>query len=360
MNSFGYFLQMIQLFRGCKSEDMPPHIYAAAQSAYRSMLASRTDQSLIFVGRSGSGKTHNFRNSLHYLCLAAGCPTKILTGILSTFSIVFGSPGAILFDIFYDPFRFIAVEKLNSIFLLLEAFGNCRTSLNTNATRFTNIFSLDFDQSGQIASGSVQVLMPERERVTRRPEGEPSFHVFYELVAGATGELRRHLQLDNTSTEPCAFMTPLQTTEDRQKAAVSYARLVAALESLGIAESESRCIWSILAAIYHLGVAGAMRGPTNKVVFARPAAAQRAAALLGCGSLEELAQLAFHAAPVQGMMMNGRSSFRTASPVHGVGDTKSALADKHLDPYEALEGFAQGLYVEAFSALVALINKYVL
>lgn len=93
-------------------------------------------------------------------------------------------------------------------------------------------------------------------------------------------------------------------------------------------------------------------------MFARPAAAQRAASLLGCGSLEELAQLAFHAAPVQGMMLNGRSSFRTASPVHGVGDAKSGLADKHLDPSEALEGFAQGLYVEAFSALVALINKY--
>jgi len=50
-----------------------------------------------------------------------------------------------------------AVEKLNSISLLLEAFGNCRTALNGNATRFTNIFSLDFDQSGQIASASIQV-----------------------------------------------------------------------------------------------------------------------------------------------------------------------------------------------------------
>lgn len=109
--------------------------------------------------------------------------------------------------------------------------------------------------------------MPERERVTRRPEGEPSFHVFYELVAGATGELRRYLQLDNTSAEPCAFMTPLQTAEDRQKAAVSYARLVAALESLGVAETDSRCIWSILAAIYHLGVAGAMRGKTLNLLF---------------------------------------------------------------------------------------------
>lgn len=76
-----YINQMIQLFRGCKAEDMPPHIYAAAQSAYRNMLSSRCDQSLVFVGRSGSGKTHNFRNALHYLCLAAGSPTKILTGI---------------------------------------------------------------------------------------------------------------------------------------------------------------------------------------------------------------------------------------------------------------------------------------
>ncbi|XP_046442459.1 unconventional myosin-XVIIIa-like isoform X2 [Daphnia pulex] len=330
-----YSERMIQLFRGCKAEDMPPHIYSSAQSAYRSMLATRCDQSLIFVGRSGSGKSHNFRNSLHYLCLAAGCPSKIIT-----------------------------VEKLNSIFLLLEAFGNCRTALNTNATRFTNIFSLDFDQSGQIAAASIQVLMPERERVTRRPDGEPSFNVFYELVAGATGELRRYLQLDSVSggggpnAEPCAYMTPLQSAEDRQKAAVSYARLVAALESLGVAETDSRCIWSILAAIYHLGVAGAMRGVSNnKIVFARPAAAQRAAILLGIGSLEELAQLAFYATPVQGAMMNGRSSFRTGSPVHNADGAKLSMADKHLDPSEALEGFAQGLYVEAFSALVALINR---
>ena len=76
---------MIQLFRGCKAEDMPPHIYASAQSAYRSMLASRSDQSLVFSGRSGSGKTHNFRNALHYLCLAAGCPSKILTGSYASF-----------------------------------------------------------------------------------------------------------------------------------------------------------------------------------------------------------------------------------------------------------------------------------
>lgn len=51
----------------------------------------------------------------------------------------------------------VTPEKLNAIWTLLEAFGNARTHMNINATRFTHIFSLDFDQSGAIASASIQV-----------------------------------------------------------------------------------------------------------------------------------------------------------------------------------------------------------
>ncbi len=92
-------------------------------------------------------------------------------------------------------------------------------------------------------------------------------------------------------------------------------------------------------------------GPSNKSIFANPSAAQKASNLLGL-SLEELAQFTFHTAPVG--MLNGRASFRTASPV-----VADKIADKNLEPFEALEGLAQGLYIEAFSALVALINKYI-
>ena len=49
------------------------------------------------------------------------------------------------------------MEKLNSMFTLLDAFGNSRTILNTSATRFTQITSLDFDHAGQIAAASIQV-----------------------------------------------------------------------------------------------------------------------------------------------------------------------------------------------------------
>lgn len=60
------------MFRGCKTEDMPPHVYSLAQTAYRSLVETRRDQSLIFMGRSGSGKTTSFKHALNYFALAAG------------------------------------------------------------------------------------------------------------------------------------------------------------------------------------------------------------------------------------------------------------------------------------------------
>lgn len=60
------------MFRGCKTEDMPPHVFSLAQTAYRTMLETRRDQSLVFMGRSGSGKTTSFKHALYYLALAAG------------------------------------------------------------------------------------------------------------------------------------------------------------------------------------------------------------------------------------------------------------------------------------------------
>ena len=68
------------MFRGCKQEDMPPHIFAAVQSAYRNMLATRMDQSVVLMGHSGSGKTINSRHIMHYLAAAASSQHSALTG----------------------------------------------------------------------------------------------------------------------------------------------------------------------------------------------------------------------------------------------------------------------------------------
>ena len=61
--------------------------------------------------------------------------------------------------------------------------------------RFSHLFSIDFDSSGHVASASVQVTMVEKTRVARRPEGEPNFNVFYQLLAGLDNRYRRELQV---------------------------------------------------------------------------------------------------------------------------------------------------------------------
>lgn len=180
--------------------------------------------------------------------------------------------------------NFLNAEKVNSINIILEAFGNTKTCLNANATRFTQLLSLDFDQSGQIASASVQVkkgfsksiklfvtkylhiyylpqvLLPERQRAGRRQTNDHSFHIMSRLLAGAEGLLQKELHLDNMSAvDNHPFVSLSQKLEERHRAAAEFMRTVQALEALNIESKAVRGIWSILAAIYHLGLAGVTR-----------------------------------------------------------------------------------------------------
>ncbi|XP_058804262.1 unconventional myosin-XVIIIa isoform X1 [Phymastichus coffea] len=317
-----YSEKVVQMFKGCKSEDMPPHIYAMAQSAYRGMLASRRDHSLVFLGRSGAGKTANFKHALHYLVLAAGTVNKILT-----------------------------IEKLNALFTVLEAFGNSRTHMNTNATRFTQLFSLDFDQSGQIASASLQVLLLEKSRIGRRINGDPSFHAIYRLLAGAEGTLRKELHLTNLVAENNPFITPLQKHEDKQRAQVEFNRIVAAFRTLAVSESEEKAIWIVLAGIYHLSCAGAVKASTSsqsRWQFARVECAEKSATLLGT-TVEELSRLLFSSNGTGvGLQNSQRAGLRTPSPTD---------QSKDITGLDALEGLLVGLYSEVFHCVAALVNR---
>ncbi|XP_014213237.1 unconventional myosin-XVIIIa isoform X2 [Copidosoma floridanum] len=322
-----YSEKVVQMFKGCKSEDMPPHVYAMAQSAYRGMLATRRDHSLVFLGRSGSGKTTSFKHALHYLVLAAGAVNKILT-----------------------------VEKLNALFTVLESFGSSRTHMNSNATRFTQLFSLDFDQSGQIASASLQVLLLEKSRIGRRLNGDPTFHAIYRLLAGAEGTLRKELHLTNLVTESNSnpFVTPLQKHEDKQRAQVEFNRVVAAFRVLGVTEQEERALWFVLAGVYHLSCAGAVKvgtGSQSRWQFARVEGAEKAASLLGT-SVEELSRLLFSS--------NGPGSVGapSAAPRTPALRTPSPTEQsKDVTGLDALEGLLVGLYSEVFHCVAALVNK---
>lgn len=68
------------MFKGCRREDTAPHIYAVAQSAYRNLLTTQQDQSVVLLGKSGSGKTTNCQHLVQYLVSMAGSTGKIFSG----------------------------------------------------------------------------------------------------------------------------------------------------------------------------------------------------------------------------------------------------------------------------------------
>ncbi|KAF0030324.1 hypothetical protein F2P81_017055 [Scophthalmus maximus] len=74
-----YSEKVMHMFKGCRREDSAPHIYSVAQSAYRNLLTTRQDQSIVLLGKSGTGKTTNCQHLLQYLVSIAGSTGKIFS-----------------------------------------------------------------------------------------------------------------------------------------------------------------------------------------------------------------------------------------------------------------------------------------
>ncbi|XP_042823053.1 unconventional myosin-XVIIIa isoform X2 [Panthera tigris] len=320
-----YSEKVMHMFKGCRREDMAPHIYAVAQTAYRAMLMSRQDQSIILLGSSGSGKTTSCQHLVQYLATIAGTSGN----------------------------KVFSAEKWQALYSLLEAFGNSPTIMNGNATRFSQILSLDFDQAGQVASASIQTMLLEKLRVARRPAGEATFNVFYYLLACGDGTLRTELHLNHLAENNVFGIVPLAKPEEKQKAAQQFNKLQTAMKVLGISPDEQKACWLILAAIYHLGAAGATKeaAEAGRKQFARHEWAQKAAYLLGC-SLEELSSAIFKHQHKGGTLQRS-TSFRQGPEESSLGDSTGPK----LSALECLEGMASGLYSELFTLLVSLVNR---
>nr|XP_019595013.1 PREDICTED: unconventional myosin-XVIIIa isoform X11 [Rhinolophus sinicus] len=326
-----YSEKVMHMFKGCRREDMAPHIYAVAQTAYRAMLMSRQDQSIVLLGSSGSGKTTSCQHLVQYLATIAGTSGN----------------------------KVFSVEKWQALYTLLEAFGNSPTVMNSSATRFSQILSLDFDQAGQVASASIQTMLLEKLRVARRPASEATFNVFYYLLACGDGTLRTELHLNHLAENNVFGIVPLAKPEEKQKATQQFSKLQTAMKVLGISPDEQKACWFILAAIYHLGAAGATKeapeeqaeaAEAGRKQFARHEWAQKAAYLLGC-SLEELSSAIFKHQHKGGTLQRS-TSFRQG-PEESLGDGTGLK----LSALECLEGMASGLYSELFTLLVSLVNR---
>ncbi|XP_045390306.1 unconventional myosin-XVIIIb isoform X1 [Lemur catta] len=302
-----------------RRDGLSAHIGSLAQRAYWALLSQRTDQSIVALGRSGAGKTT--------------CCEQVLEHLVGMAGSVEGR---------------VSVEKIRATFTILRAFGSVSTGHSHQATRFAMVMSLDFSATGRVTAAQLQTMLLEKSRVARQPEGEGNFQVFSQMLAGLDLDLRTELYLHQMADSSSFGMGVWSKPEDKQKAAAAFAQLRGAMELLGITESEQRAIWRVLAAIYHLGAAGACK--VGRKQFMRFEWANRAAEALGC-EYEELNTSTFkhHLRQIIQQVTSGSSR-------RGLEEEETSSGLK-MTGVECVEGMAAGLYQELFGAVVSLINR---
>uniref|UniRef100_A0A8C5BS63 Myosin, heavy chain 10, non-muscle n=1 Tax=Gadus morhua TaxID=8049 RepID=A0A8C5BS63_GADMO len=173
-----YSENIIEMYRGKKRHEMPPHIYAISESAYRCMLQDREDQSILCTGESGAGKTENTKKVIQYLAHVAsshkGRKEHNVPGELE--------------------------RQLLQANPILESFGNGKTVKNDNSSRFGKFIRINFDVTGYIVGANIETYLLEKSRAIRQAKDERTFHVFYQLLAGAGEHLKSDLLLDGFSS----------------------------------------------------------------------------------------------------------------------------------------------------------------
>ncbi|XP_060601505.1 unconventional myosin-Ia-like [Ruditapes philippinarum] len=88
-------------------------------------------------------------------------------------------------------------EKIVKINPLLEAFGNAKTIMNDNSSRYAKYLEISFKEGGELAGAVVTDYMLEKSRVVHQNNGERNFHIFYAMFAECTQEVLDDLFLND-------------------------------------------------------------------------------------------------------------------------------------------------------------------
>ncbi|KDO74222.1 hypothetical protein CISIN_1g000931mg [Citrus sinensis] len=283
-----------------------PHVYAIADTAYNEMMGDGVNQSIIISGESGAGKTETAKFAMQYLAALGGGSEGIEYEILQT----------------------------NHI---LEAFGNAKTSRNDNSSRFGKLIEIHFSAFGKICGAKIQTFLLEKSRVVQLAAGERSYHIFYQLCAGAPSFLKERLNLKVANDYNYLNQSECLTI-DGVDDAQNFHNLMEALDIVLIRKEDREQTFAMLAAVLWLGnISFQVIDNENHVEVIADEAVTTAAMLMGCSSDELMLALSTH------KIQAGKDSI-----------AKKLTLQQAIDSRDALAKF---IYGSLFDWIVEQINK---
>ncbi|XP_071391140.1 myosin-10-like isoform X1 [Centroberyx affinis] len=319
-----YSENIIEMYRGKKRHEMPPHIYAISESAYRCMLQDREDQSILCTGESGAGKTENTKKVIQYLAHVASSHKG-----RKDHNIPPESPKA--FKLQGELER--QLLQANPI---LESFGNAKTVKNDNSSRFGKFIRINFDVTGYIVGANIETYLLEKSRAIRQAKDERTFHIFYQLLAGAGEHLRTDLLLEGFNSY--RFLSngniPIPGQQDKD----NFQETMEAMHIMSFSHEEIVCMLKVVSAVLQFGnIVFKKERNTDQASMPENTAAQKLCHLLGMNVME------FTRAILSPRIKVGRDYVQKAQ-------TKEQ-ADF------AIEALAKATYERLFRWLVHRINK---
>uniref|UniRef100_A0A8C8S4R4 Myosin IH n=1 Tax=Pelusios castaneus TaxID=367368 RepID=A0A8C8S4R4_9SAUR len=220
-----YSVKQMEIYQGVNFFELPPHIYAIADNAYRVMCTEYNNHFILISGESGAGKTEASKKILQYF--AVTCPTTEQLQIVRD-RLLLSNP-------------------------VLEAFGNAKTLRNDNSSRFGKYMDIQFDFKGAPVGGHILSYLIEKSRVVHQNQGERNFHIFYQLLESGEEDLLRWLGLEPAPQKymyliqgRCAKVSSINDKSD-------WKTVRKALSVIDFTDTNIEHLFGVIASVLHLG-----------------------------------------------------------------------------------------------------------
>ncbi|XP_019876972.2 myosin-VIIa-like isoform X2 [Aethina tumida] len=303
-----YTNALIREYRGKRLDELPPHIFAIGDNSYNDMKRTKTNQCIVISGESGAGKTESTKLLLQYLASTSGQHSWIEQQILDA-----------------NP--------------IMEAFGNAKTVRNDNSSRFGKYIDIGFNRDGVIEGAKIEQYLLEKSRIVSQNDGERNYHIFYSMLAGLSKEELKRLDL--TEAKNYSYLTGGRTiTCDGRNEEQEFNDIQSAMKVLNFTETETSNIYTLLAAILHLGNLSFKTGSATNTDSSEVADA---------GLLDKIAKLL-------GTNKSDLGKALTTKTIGVHGDRVTSLLSKE-QAQESKNAFVKGIYGKMFVMIVDKINK---
>jgi len=220
-----YSKQYSNLYKFSQKDAKPPHVFAVVDKAYQDLLGlgskPPTSQCCVISGESGAGKTETCKLMIKHLIDLSGGSSELDQQILLV-----------------NP--------------LLEAFGNAKTVMNNNSSRFGKYIQLKFKEK-KVDGAKISEYLLEKSRVVHQHSGEQNFHIFYYMMSGLSKEKLREFNLEGSNSFRYITDGFQQLLRGSISMQMEYDNVCNAMDIVGFLEQEQKDMHKILAGILHLG-----------------------------------------------------------------------------------------------------------